>query len=128
MKRLERGKKKMRMEWLKNNGGYLLLFTIVFFLILGVGIFTVNVVYDNIQSQHIMNSESVVVDKYIKVNDKGRNEYFIKTFDGDVYIIRGKDINDTEFMYHSVDLHHKYHFVVRKDPMYYDVILRLDEL
>ncbi len=118
----------MKMEWLKNNGKYLLLFTIVFFLILGVGIFAVNVIHDNIQSRHIMDFESVVVDKYIKVNDKGHNEYFIKTFDGDVYMIRGKNINDTEFMYDSVDLHHKYHFVIREDPVYYDVILRLKEL
>ena len=70
MRKLGGGRKKMKMEWLKNNGKYLLLFTIVFFLILGVGIFTVNVVGDNIQSRHIMHSESVVVDKYIKVNDK----------------------------------------------------------
>lgn len=118
----------MKMEWLKNNGKYLLLFIIVFFLILGVGIFIVNVVDDNIQSRHIMHSESVVVDKYIKVNDKGYNEYFIRTFDGDVYIIHGKNINDTEFMYNSVDLHHKYCFIVREDPMYYDVIVRLKEL
>ena len=118
----------MKMEWLKNNGKYLLLFTIVFFLILGVGIFTVNVVGDNIQSRHIMSSESVVVDKYIKVNDKGYNEYFIKTSDGDVYIIHGKNTDDTEFMYNSVDLHHKYCFIVKEDPMYYDVIVRLEEL